>query len=275
MPNYAAKMIFQLPPQEWSETWYFSGSSHDAAMSKLFSVAQPRANLMDGDAEIVGFVVSDVDIPGDSRVAYQRFLPVGFPGSADYPWTGELVRCSASATVRRQMTLRGVPDILTETPATGKLTAQALWNTQFIVWRNAMLTAPRFSIRSINSSTTAPTATILDIDVDNATGEVVLSTTAHGLSQLDTIEVNKVDSRPRINGRWKALVIDNTTIKLWGSNIGQITWLGGGVIRLVGYDYLNITDIVDLRKSRRLPGLQRFGTVKGRRSRVSPIKERT
>lgn len=272
MANYLCQHIFQLDLQQFTESWYLVTSTFDLAMARLEAVAQPRANLTRRPCKLIGLRVSDADVAGDSRVKTGLWQASSAATFADFPWTGELIRCTAGPSKRRQIILRGVPDVETVLPSNQPLSSKPDWNLNFGIWRAAMLVAPRFSLRSMSTTIDAPTAIITGVAIDAPSGRVQITAAGHGISTNELIEVNQVKSTPSINGRWRAIRVNADTIQLARSNIGRITWDGNGVLRTVTYSYSDITDYVDLRKSRRLPGMSRFGVIKGRRPRITEVK---
>lgn len=272
MANFRCEHIFQLDLQQFVETWYLTVSTIDQAMSRMVAMAQPRANLTARPCKIIGIRCSDVDVRGDSDVTTGLWQASSPSINADFPWTGELIRCAAGTTKRKQMVLRGVPDVETVLPSTKPLTESAAWNLNWGIWRTSMLLSPRFSLQSMAVSIDAPTAVIESVTIDNDSGRVEIQADGHTLQTDDLVEINQVNSTPSINGRWRVVVVDVDTFQLQKSNIGTILYEGNGVVRKVSYTYPTIDNYIDLRKSRRLPGLSRFGVVKGKRARISSTK---
>jgi hypothetical protein len=112
MPVYQMTAVFNQGKAGWSETWYCTVSNHEAALTKLKATLPLRQGLLGGGASIEYIRVSDVAIRGDSQVQQLTNWAISTsPTGADEPWDGVYVRCEAGPLYRRQMFLRGIPDV--------------------------------------------------------------------------------------------------------------------------------------------------------------------
>jgi len=111
MPTFQCVTIFNQGKTGWSETWYWTGSNYDQALTNLRGLATPRKGLLGSGATIEYLRVSDVAVKGDSQVQLvQEWGTSGDPPNADQPWNAVYVRCEAGPLYRRQVWLRGLPD---------------------------------------------------------------------------------------------------------------------------------------------------------------------
>src|SRR5262245_14297741 len=124
MPTYQVTFIFNSERQGWAETFYFTGSSSDAAMAAALPVGQARIKLLGNTHQLEAIRVSDVNILGDSKVDEslnnQNIITVP-SGARDNVSSAVLGRATAEDKYRRQIWVRGMPDAYTQyDPATGK-----------------------------------------------------------------------------------------------------------------------------------------------------------
>jgi len=110
MPKFQVTFVFNQERMGWSETWYLDQSNYDLALVSATNTATRRSMLLGAGPKLEYIRVSDVLVPGDSKVTKVGVDTVTQTDTADTPWNAIYCRFNAGPLYRRQVWLRGIPD---------------------------------------------------------------------------------------------------------------------------------------------------------------------
>jgi len=111
MAFYQGTIIFNQGKLGWSETWYVAANEHIAALSAIVGIANGRMALLGSNAVIEGTRISDVAQTQDSLVSIIEGNQGRSPSRSDTPWNAIYCRFITGPLHRRQVWLRGIPDL--------------------------------------------------------------------------------------------------------------------------------------------------------------------
>lgn len=192
MATYQCVFIFNQGRYGWTETWYKTGSTHEAVVPLSTTLATRRTRLLATGASIEAVRISDVTIAGDS-VAF----PLGKDGTvqtqgADTPWNAIYCRVNSGALYRRQLWLRGIPDVWIELENGNVLrnTVAGALNTAFNAFRTTLV-GDGWLMKCIQKD--GPGATFIDVTAFSLNVDGFLQFSIAGLAGVpgDTFRISK------------------------------------------------------------------------------------
>lgn len=128
MPAFKVNFFFKHILGGWSETYYAEDTNITSAAVDAGILAPLRAKLLGVGSELTTIRVSDETITGDSVVesnpAVARVLPTAI---SDTPWQTVLCSLQAGSIYRRNLAVRGIPDLVYEPVTPTEKTNRDLW----------------------------------------------------------------------------------------------------------------------------------------------------
>lgn len=266
-------MFMQQGSRGWTESWYNPTAGSTNALNLTSSLALVRRIGLGAQSYISALRVSDPLVRGDS--AFETFdlnNPASVNellGPSDMPSAVWYVQAQAGPFVRRQLTMRGMPDAwyrLKEGPVNpdqpgvpGELTRflkqyiQALQNGGFGLW------APSLQLGDNGTP-------VIDVGRQAVTNYIQLTCPAGGFplpNAGDQIRLYTPHLTPKIATLQYVQGQVGGVVTLLDATPGAITYLGGMRLRVRSHQVVGITDLVPLRPSRRKTG-RAFFVPRGR-----------
>lgn len=272
MADYKVTLFFTEGAQGWSESYYQTANSPELVRPLALALVKARGGMLAGQVGIPYVRISDETIKGDSRVVTNpAFVPLTQFGAGeqipDFAWTGLVVRMEATDLYRRSMTLRGVPDIGPQGPATaGPMPANLL--AAFNVFRD-ILKNDSWQMRNKNRGLGFENKRVIFVKPDNALKRASFSVNAHGYQVGDKVNVTNLAQYPTLRGvRLIVAVVDaNEFVIEYINDVQPLLepYRGDAMVRKVGYVYPDIAETTFIRFGKRDTG-RPFGQSRGRRS---------
>jgi hypothetical protein len=226
----------------WSETYYLWAAGRRAAEGVAASLRAARLNTLIASPTL--------------SLAYQRLAEVTPPyllrldeinllgtyagdpkvkPTLAAPWDGYEVLYRSTTGRHRNFQHRGSP--VGEAPSWNLPLTRGNW---FSAWQSFLqaLIANRASLQ-IQQNAAAPVPVAALAADQAAQGNVIASVPGHGLpvGTFQLVTFTKCRSRPTLTGLHKVLVLDAGTVQVYGTNLGRISYPGGGLMTPVSYDY--------------------------------------
>jgi hypothetical protein len=272
MPAWKCTTLFEAKNQGWSETWYLNTSlTATQVMDKLRLICPSRAKLLGFGCSIIALRVSDDAVRGDSELYVPA--PGEFPPFAvvrDNPTNAIYCKVTSGQLYRRQLWLRGVPDVWIAWDNTlGTYTVDPLFNTNLGIFKLALINEG-FQLRALNKNLNINNQrAIIDI-VDGPAGFTTYNVPAHGYTVGQEIRIANVVDRllKPLQGttRVKSVggVAEFTTYQPWRAYYAD-QYTGSAKVITRYLDYPVITNVVYVRPGSRRVG-RTFFAPRGRRS---------
>lgn len=260
-------MWFGYGKNGWSETYFhnaatFSQQLEDDCNKLLFR----RMQLMGNNVEVDYARCSDDLVKRDSfpiDVANNAQGNQPWNENSDFGFVAQLAKISSTATLTRQLYIRGIPDIFTI--ATNGNITDANWVQKFLRMGTELKNG-RWCMKSVDR-TGNPNKPI-EAFIKTAGDVVILQITGHGFLDGQKITVGNVRTQVGMNKQWRIKKVNDDTFSLIGYPLSTVT----GVFAGDGYAYKAIyalSPFIDFSKTRITSHRagRRFGTPVGRRKR--------
>jgi hypothetical protein len=275
---FAVKLMFNWQQQGWSENYYVQASDLLGALKSFQAMWPSRAALLIPGPELYAVRVSDFTTPGGGAQYYPGGGP-GLPGpfvgtfktNAPFhtgPWDAVKLRLASGQNVHRTMELRGIPDTVLGTWVNGVGVANA-WTTLLAQWTIQAANSP-WCIRTSTGLANAVNVTAIAVSTGAANqppaGTLIVTAPGHGIAAnvAAKIAFSQVRCVPKLNRNHVGIGIDANTFYLKNTDVGTISYSGGGKVYQVVPSYPAIGNIVPWYSCSRRPG-RPFGTTLGRK----------
>lgn len=262
--------IFNQGRLGFSESWYCTRDDLATALTDAVFVANFRKGLLGRGCFIEAIRVSDEAVLNDSLVQIIQLQPPNNAPNALFagdPWDSIFARVQAGALYRRQLWMRGVPDVWIElNPADGRPTWIPAFVTAFDNFKDAIV-AKRYCIKALQKGGAPAQPRSISAVATSATGNFQITAPGHGLSNLQSVRIKGVKGNG-LSNLTGVFVIENVTpntfeVPLQPLAPGYLYKGNGKVIpRIMGY--FPITDAVYLRTAKKSTG-RAFFVPRGRR----------
>jgi len=266
MPTYKCNYFFKFSDFGWSETLYCDDINAAAAMVRAKNLIVPRVQMLGGGStganpRLAEVRISNIQIQRDSLIYQVPPLDGVAPnpvGTTDNPNLCLLLRLDSGDLYRRQLYLRGQPDLLI---SNGAYQADAFWGSRFIGWRT-IVSLFNFGILALDRN-----AVLGIMGISYGVGGVVTIDTGvpHGLSTQDQVRIISAPGTTGVRGVWFIQSVDATHFILLGA-AGSGVYTGGGKYTKRTYSLKIIDSIQIMRAGRRATG-RPFDSPVGRRRR--------
>lgn len=273
MPTYKVDWIFNQGRAGWTETWYASHTTIEDAMKVGKEGAAVRARLLGQGARLEHVRVSDVDILRDSLAEDVNVVPSNDGSIADTPWNAILCRINATELYRRQLWLRGVPDIWIDLDLgnpnanLGRVLARPQFDA-FIAW---LKRTPGYMLKVISKTGQGTTGPLISSLTANGLGRVVLHAAGSLANPGEQIRMSgwTGPDAALLNGVFRVVDRDaaTVTIDLQFALLTDPNSNNNGKVRTRKQVYTEVTGGAILRCRKRSTGRAFFAPV-GRRRRV-------
>jgi len=215
MPVYASTMIFNQGKHGWSETWYQTVSTHAQALGALINLSTKRSLLLGTNAGIEYLRVSDVSVPFDAEVTVTGTDVIVQPTFCDTPWNAIYCRVNAGPKYRRQVWLRGIPDVWILFNANNISPLNPILEQVFRNFRQSLI-SNGFQLRVIDKEGFAGVP--LDVTAMAVAGDYI-SYNVPGVAGVKVGEMVRIakttgPDRKKLNGRRKIRAIAGTVLTL-------------------------------------------------------------
>jgi hypothetical protein len=263
--------FFNAQKEGFSESWYITSNSAQAAMNSALGVAPSRAAMIGTNAFIEATRVSDETIIGDSLIDFTPFSPTGAASTLTHDQAAAAILCRVSAQAnlyRRQLWLRAIPDVWIQFDvATDQFKIDPTL-TGLITLFESRIVLQQFQLRVVDKSFIgAPAFVISDVQASPIAGFTRVSTI--GVNYADAVNVRikkcKFVTPFALNGSWTTF---NTGVGFFDVRLPfpvvNPQYLGQGVVRIRSPIYVNVEGIQYERPATRRTG-RAFFVPRGRR----------
>lgn len=266
-------IMFQLGNTGWSETHYrndsLAGFNMQTFSNTLF---QKRRAMLSPQVKIVAIRVSDLANPRQVKVlplnwsgSYaQGFSGLG-PNDSDFSFVSVMAKMGTADGFRRNVYLRGVPDIVTD--SNYRIVTTNPWKDFFNQWAT-WITSGNFSCWAVSPADNPPSV-IEDITVVNKKIRIDANWTTAFDGQV--VRISKLVSSPPLNGVWRIKKIDDSTADLIGSDtaLTAIPFDYGGEVRGMVHSLHTITSCEQAKITEHKAG-RPFDMPRSRRRKPAP-----
>lgn len=272
MAFFRVNFLFKHPLGGWSETYFVQENSIDIAVVDAGLLAPLRGKLLGVGADLVAARISDEGISGDSEVInnpeYTRLLPTAI---SDTPWQTALCRINATSIYRRQLALRGIPDLVYEPVTPTEKTNRDLWfqslSTEFLARLRNNVANWRLNV-SLRSTDNLPRR-ILQIVPGVGRYVLTLNSPLTGLAVGDFVRITKIREFPSLAGNFPVLAFSEAapwTVDIAYTGPEGFTYKHKAQVRINMPGYKAVTGASFVRFSKHNVG-RFFGQPVGRRKR--------
>lgn len=250
----------------WSETFFNSLTSHSGVLNQAKFLATDRKNLNGTGVYLTDIRVSDDEQKRDSSL-FQPNLPdqlTSFPsfGAHDIANTCLLHRLEAGPNNRRNLYMRGIPDLFTT--GGGNWAPNAQWWANWHAWQQRMFNG-NWGVKVANYG---PAEVLTLVSQSPTSGALTISTVAaHGYAVGSIINISGARKSPGVNGRHTVQAVPSPTSFTIASNYVFKGFNGPAVAKSVTFSLVAFSSVESERLTHRITGVP-FVKHRGRRRAI-------